>query len=298
MNRSVQAALEFAPPGHFYSPHPDLDEVEARAGELFGDEQQQAPPGIALNAPGQLALLGELARFHAELPWSDAAQPDWRYYYDNFFFCHGDAIALYSLMRHLRPRRIIEIGSGFSSAVMLDVMDRFADVRCELTCIEPYPERLRSRLRPGDETRLTIIEQNLQAVPASRFDALEPGDFLFVDSSHVSKTGSDVNRVVFELLPRLQPGVLVHFHDIFYPFEYPKDWVLAGRAWNEAYLLRAFLQYNAGFEIILFNHFLHCCHAAEIRAALPLSVRNPGGSIWLRKVAAPSPSSPQQTEAA
>ena len=106
---------------------------------------------------------------------------------------------------------------------------------------------------------------------------------MFVDSGHVSKVGSDLNHVVFNVLPRLASGVLVHFHDVYYPFEYPREVLYSGIAWNEAYLLRAFLQYNERFEILLFTTYLETAHAAMVFDAMPLCRRNPGGSLWLRR---------------
>ena len=108
-------------------------------------------------------------------------------------------------------------------------------------------------------------------------------DILFIDSTHVSKLGSDVNRIFFEILPTLQPGVLIHFHDIFWPFEYPSDWVKKGFAWNEAYILRAFLEFNDSFEIIFFASFLHTHHHAWFQENMPLWLKNSGGNIWLRR---------------
>ena len=280
-NRNLETALNFAPPGHFYSPHPDLAQIEADAERLFEKLRVDSLPGIDLNISGQLELLSQFEKFYAELPWSEAGAPPQRYQYRNDFFCYGDAVILYGMMRVFRPRRIIEIGSGFSSAAMLDVIELFLGGDCELVCIEPYAERLRARLRVGGEKNLRIIERNLQDVGVAFFDGLESNDFLFVDSSHVSKIGSDLNRIVFELLPRLSPGVIVHFHDIFFPFEYPKSWILEGRAWNEAYLLRAFLQYNHTFKVLFFNSFMHQVREKEMLASLPLSRQNPGGSLWL-----------------
>jgi len=107
---------------------------------------------------------------------------------------------------------------------------------------------------------------------------------LFVDSSHVSKIGSDVNRIVFDILPILKPGVLVHFHDVLWPFEYPLQWIMEGKAWNEAYLLRAFLQYNSHFEIVLLNSFVGNVFKEFMEANMPTFLKEPGGSLWLRKV--------------
>ena len=285
MDRSREFALRFAPPGHFYSPHADLDQIEDNAHSLFHRPSPKDLPAIDLNVAAQLSLLSRFSQFYKELPWIDATQPSNRYHLANDFFGHGDGIILYCMMRAFRPRRIIEIGSGFSSAAMLDVVELFFDEHCDLRCIEPHPQRLRALLRPDDEgQRLIIMEQKLQDVCLDLFDGLAGNDFLFVDSSHVSKIGSDVNLIFFELLPRLHSGTIIHFHDIFYPFEYPKEWILEGRAWNEAYLLRAFLQFNPAFEVLFFNDFLHQCANAEIAAKLPATTCNPGGSLWLRKV--------------
>jgi len=115
------------------------------------------------------------------------------------------------------------------------------------------------------------------------FDALSSNDILFIDSTHVSKTGSDVNRILFDILPRLSRGVFIHFHDVFYPFEYPKEWVYEGRAWNEDYILRAFLEYNDAFEIVLFGTWLAKFERDLLREMMPMTLENPGGSLWLRK---------------
>jgi hypothetical protein len=124
----------------------------------------------------------------------------------------------------------------------------------------------------------------VQRVPLDVFAQLRAGDVLFIDSSHVVKIGSDVAYLVHEVLPSLAAGVVVHFHDILWPFEYPRDWVLdQGKAWNEAYFVRAFLQFNAAFEILYFNSFIANRHPASLRELLPRCVENPGGSLWLRR---------------
>jgi hypothetical protein len=116
------------------------------------------------------------------------------------------------------------------------------------------------------------------------FLALERNDILFIDSSHVVKIGSDVNFLLGEVLPRLRPGVYVHVHDIFYPFEYPEAWIAEGRVWGEAYALKAFLTFNATFEIVLFNTYLERFHREIFEREMPLCLRNEGGSIWLRRL--------------
>ena len=164
---------------------------------------------------------------------------------------------------------------------MLDTSERYLDWSPRITMIEPYPEQVQELVHPGDLDRVALLSDPVQQVPLSVFAALEAGDVLFIDSTHVSRVGSDVNYEIFEILPALQPGVFVHFHDIFYPFEYPLSWVEEGRGWNEAYVLRAFLEFNDDFEIVLFNDFLAVRAADKIAREMPLWTR--GGSLWLRK---------------
>jgi hypothetical protein len=279
----MERCVQFVPPGHYYSPIPDFDDVRARAESIFARDVDTA--GVDLNAEGQLALLQEFARFHADLPWHAAPRSGLRYYYGNDFFSYGDAIVLSSFMRHVRPRRIIEIGSGFSSCVMLDTNEHFLGGAVALTFVEPHEgDRLFGLLTDAEKRRVDVRPCRFQDLPLDEISSLSPGDVLFVDSSHVSKVGSDVNWLFFRVIPLLSPGVLVHLHDIFYPFEYPREWILEeGRAWNEAYLLRAFLMYNRAVRVEYWCDFVATFHRDRLAAHLPLSLKNTGGSIWLRR---------------
>ena len=272
------------PPGHFYSPIPSLEEVERRKVEIF--DIPRRIPGIHLNEEHQLNLLYELSRYYSEQPFSDHRTVGLRYFFDNPNFRHGEAIILYSMMRHTRPKRIIEIGSGYSSCAMLDINELFFDGSIICTVIDPDLELLLSLIYDQDRNKLEIIRRQVQDVNLAIFSDLTEGDIVFVDSSHVCKIGSDVNYILFHVMPALSPGVLVHFHDICYPFEYPKEWVYQGRAWTEAYLLRAFLQYNNAFTIQLFNSFLGHYHRATLAAKMALCTQNPGSSLWIKKVRA------------
>ncbi len=270
------------PPGHYYSPLPSLDAVRQRRKQIFDRDDDLLEVDVADKA--QRELVRTLAPFANEATFPEVASEGYRYYFQNDFFGHGDAVALHSILRWLRPKRIIEIGSGHSSALILDTNERNLNGEMLCTFIEPYPERLNSLLRCGDRTRAEIIASPLQDVTKDVIGSLEAGDVLFIDSSHVSKVGSDVNLLIFEVLPRLPAGVLVHFHDIFYPFDYPEPWVLEGRGWNEAYILRSYLQANAGYRIRLWNHYLATFHRPEVAQQWPKWDRNPGGSIWLERV--------------
>jgi predicted O-methyltransferase YrrM len=268
-------------PGHFYSPIPSLDEMRAREAELF-DNAPAALPGIDLRGDEQRALIETLAVFYPEMPFPRTQSPETRYWFENWAYSYADAIFLYAMLRHLVPRRVIEIGSGFSSAAMLDTADRWLP-ETSFTFIDPDTSTLEALLLPADRDRVTILRARMQDVPLTTFDALRSNDVLFIDSTHVSKTGSDVNRILFDVLPRLASGVHIHFHDIFYPFEYPKEWVYEGRAWNEDYILRAFLEFNDAFEIVLFGTWLARSHRELLSETMPLTLENPGGSLWLRR---------------
>ncbi len=274
--------LTFAHPGHFYSPIPDLSYVQRHRGDLFVRDRTSIR-GIDLAAQKQIDLVRDLSSYYSQMPFSEEKQDGYRYCFSNPFFGHGSSIILYSIMRHFRPQKIVEVGSGFSSAAMLDVNDRFLDGRIQFTFIEPYPERLLSLLTKNDRERHDVLVNVAQHVPRSTYTDLKTNDILFIDSSHVVKVGSDVVSLVTDILPILQEGVIIHIHDIYWPFEYPEDWVLSGIAWNEAYLVKAFLQFNSSFEILLFNSYLATHHQALMRQYLPLFLPHGGSSLWIRK---------------
>ncbi len=273
------------PPGHYHSPLPDVSDVVSRAVVLFRQDVDLRP-SIDLARDAQLILLNELSRYYEGFDWPEHPDGAHRFHLSQAYFCHGDAIILYAMLRHLKPRRVIEVGSGWSSALMLDTDERFLSKSIHFRFVEPFPERFSSVLLDGDRDRCTVMQERVEDVPVPVFRELEANDVLFIDSSHVSKIGSDVNFLIFEVLPSLNPGVFVHFHDIFWPFEYPKGWILEGRAWNEAYLLRAFLQYNDTFEIVLFNSFVAHAFREFMEVRMPKFLVNPGGSLWLRKTCA------------
>jgi predicted O-methyltransferase YrrM len=274
--------LQFVPPGHFYSPIPNLGEVRKKEDVIFG-RIPRSIPGIELNEQEQLSLLGQFKTYYDELPFKSYKSDGLRYFFENPSYSYSDAICLYCMLRYAKPNRIIEIGSGYSSCVMLDSNDLFFSGSIKLTCIEPFPDLLLSLIRPSDLDRIALIPQRVQDVELSQFEELGQNDILFIDSTHVSKIGSDVNWILFEILPRLSSGVYIHFHDVFYPFEYPKEWIYEGRAWTELYMLRSFLQFNTAFKIVFFNTFMEHFYETSFERDMPLCMRNRGGSIWIRK---------------
>jgi hypothetical protein len=241
-------------------------------------------PGVNLNVTQQLALFDEIKKFYPEQPFEDDKKEGMRYFFQNPNYSYGESIILYCIMRHLQPKKIIEVGSGYSSCVILDTNELFLENTAHCTFIEPYPDLLRSLIKHGDADMVNIITRDLQDINIDIFKELSEGDILFFDSTHVSKINSDVNHIFFEILSQIKSGVYVHFHDICYPFEYPKQWIYQGRAWNEAYILRAFLQYNQAFAIQFFNSYLGYFYKDILSRDMPLYATNPGTSLWMKRV--------------
>jgi hypothetical protein len=269
------------PPGHPYSPLPSDDDV--RRALTRADAASSTLPGIDLREAEQLELLERLLPLYDDLPFA-AAPDEHRYHYDNPYFTYSDAIGYALLLRHLRPRRVVEVGAGYSSALALDVDELYLGGNTRFTFIDPDATRLRS-LVPAAELEDRLVEGPVQDVPLALFDELGPDDILAIDSSHVLKAGSDVQHLVDEVFPRLTTGVHVHVHDVFYPFEYPPSWLESRCAVNEAYVVRALLQSPSAFEIVLFDSYLARFHRDWLAAHMPrvLKGRYPAGGIWLRR---------------
>jgi hypothetical protein len=283
--RRAAAANESFPAGHFYSPIPDFAWLKDNASHALTYEADGIP-GVDLNIPVQLQFLELLGSFAGRFDWPDDQAPSHRYFKNNSYFAGGSAAVLFAMLMERRPARIIEVGSGFSSALMIDTRER-SDYAGEtqLTFIEPYPARLNSLLRDTDRSTCNVVVDFVQNVGFAEFEGLRSGDILFIDSSHVARTASDVLFLFHSVLPALQSGVLIHVHDIYWPFEYPRSWLLEKKwAWNEAYFVRTFLQFNSAFEIVFFNHYLAKCHRAKAESRFPvIAGRAPGSSLWLRR---------------
>lgn len=272
----------FVPPGHFYSPIVDVEELRPR----FSIEPAPGQlPGIAIDDRAHMRLWEEFLPYLQQIPFPERATAPFRYYFENPAFSYADASILYAMLCRFRPRRLTEVGCGFSSVCALDTIDRYLQGNVDVTFIEPHPELLLNLAGDHSERRFEVHAQGVQNADASVFSRLEDGDFLLIDSTHVMKTGSDVCHELFTLLPSLKPGVFVHFHDIFWPFEYGPTWVLdENRSWNEVYGLRAFLMYNDTFEITFFNDYFSKKFRGVVQGGHPIMLRNTGGSLWLRKV--------------
>jgi hypothetical protein len=264
-------------PVHFYQPIPDTQSLPQK---LWDHPSELV--GIDMNDSVQLDLLrNRFPKFRGEyeqFPTKPTGQPS-RFHLNNDFFDGTDALVAYCMVRHFQPRLIIEVGSGFSSLIAAEAAAK--NKSSALICIEPFPREFLRQRFPGLHS---LIEKKVEDIDLDFFSQLGPGDILFIDSSHTIKIGGDVNYLFLEVLPRLRPGVIVHVHDIFLPFDYRRDWVLEEfRFWTEQYLLQAFLTFNSEFEVLMANSYLSHYHMEDLKTAFPNSPWWGGGSFWMRR---------------
>ena len=223
----------------FYSPLPQLEHVPR---DTF--ERRSPCPGIVWDTNRHESLLRELAPFLAEF-----TPPD-EFSWDNVMYGAVESEVLHAMVRHYKPSRIVELGSGFTSLIIAAAarLNAREGRRSRYACFDPFP---RDFVRNGMEGMDSFEALGATEVGQAEFDALADGDILFIDTTHTVKVGSDVNRLMLEVLPTLRPGVVVHVHDIFIPYEYPRGFFESQCYWQEQYLLQALLAENPNFEVLL-----------------------------------------------
>ncbi len=266
--------------------------------ELSGDFQERlsAMPGVAMDDRAALDLLETvfpryMDEFRAAVPLKPLpGSGPGRFHLINGTFMAVDAHVYYAFIRHGKPRRIVEIGGGNSSVLagMACERNRAEDGAApRLTVVEPYPSE---GLRKGFSGLSELVAGKVQDAPMSLFTSLGAGDILFIDSSHVLRSGGDVQHEYLEILPRLAPGVLVHVHDISLPKPYPRVYFEQGLYWNEQYLLQAFLAFNSGFEVVWPGNRMILGYPDKVCAAFPEVhemrreyPRSEPSSFWMRR---------------
>ncbi len=265
--QAVQGGLGVSvTPSHFYFPVPIL--------KSFRDKDWRAPRPCAkldFRLEEQIERLrDELLPFAGEWTFPETDKGDeHRFHFNNGFFEHVDAEVAYSLVRQRKPERVIEIGSGNTTLVLAAALEknRNEGFKSELISIEPYPAAF---LKSGVPGLTQLIEKPVQQVPLDLFRTLGPQDILFIDSSHVVSMDSDVLYECLRILPELAPGVLVHFHDIFTPLDYPEKFVMKNLCfWGEQYLLEAFLAFNTAFHVVWSASAMQQFHPEILRRAFP-----------------------------
>ncbi len=274
-------------PVHFYEPIPDTRTLPQ---SLW--EHPSEMVGVRFEDQAYLDLLRTFHEdFHHEYTsfrLEPSSNPH-EFYLNNGFLSAGDAEILYCMVRHFQPRRILEIGSGYSTLLMIQALKtNLASTPGplpQLTCLDPYPRPFMQGIQDSMPEVIRFHKESIESSGWDIFQSLGANDILFLDSSHVVRIGSDVVKILLEVLPRLQAGVLVHLHDIFLPEEYPEIWVKQmGRFWCEQYLLQAFLAFNQRFRIVWPGAYMRLRHPHEVEKAVPSfhADRNWMGSFWIR----------------
>lgn len=278
-------------PRNVYSPVPDIPPVDDPIWR-----QPAATPGLTIDSIAHLdyvrsVLAPYIAEFSAPLETPDGDG----FYLRNRWYGPGDAQLLYAMVRHHKPRRLLEFGTGYSTLVSARAcaVNAREGYSVEFVSIDPSAHIIGAPA-PG-----VVRHEHLSArsVPLERFLELAAGDILFIDTSHTVKCGSEVNFLILEVLPQLRPGVLVHFHDIFLPYEYPYDWFARETYLAEQYLLQAFLSGNAAYEVVLASHAVARMHHQALAQVIPTlaAVRYGPAAFWIRRL--PDPASIQITAA-
>ncbi len=268
-------------PFHYYQP-------VFHTGKLNPQQfsRPDAMSGIEWNEQQQLELLSEF-QFQEELlevPVNAPAVNSLEFFYANHSYGPADAEMLYNMVRHFKPAKVVEIGSGYSTRMLKKALDvnKAEGVASKHICIEPYEMPWLESLGVDEVVRLKVED-----VDPGVFKELKANDILFIDSSHVLRMGGDVFVEYLQILPVLQQGVIIHIHDIFLPYDYPKDWVVDKRRfWTEQYLLQAFLAFNSSFRILAAVNYLAVHHSGKLADACPVyGILGSGhGSFWMQRI--------------
>lgn len=264
---------------HYYEPlFNPIDIKKSLSGE-------RPLPGLDMNEAEQLRLLSKFdyAEELNKFPIQRNENSPLGFYFENPSFIYGDAEYLYSIIRYLKPGRIVEVGSGYSSLIAAEALRKNKkenpDYECNHVCIEPY------EMPWLEDTGVEVLRKKVEDIPLEYFQQLRPNDIVFIDSSHMVRPQGDVLYEILELLPSLPSGVYVHIHDIFTPFDYPEDWIKSYvRLWNEQYMLEAFLSFNRDFRIVGALNWLKHYHTPDTNRAFPMLASHPGsnpGSFWI-----------------
>ena len=272
-------------PNHYYYPIPD---VETLPDELWYEKSELV--GVDLRDETQIKLLNDFytkyKNEYDQIPVTKTEKPG-EFYLNNGSYQFVDACIYYCMIRENKPKRIIEIGAGNSTLLAIKGLLKNQEETGhlgDLISIEPYPNAL---LKNGILGLSKLYEKKLEDIDTQIFGELESNDILFIDSSHVLRIGGDVKRIYLDILPKLNKGVLVHIHDVFMPYEYPKEWVYKYLYfWNEQYVLQSFLTFNNSFEIIWAGNYIKSDYPKKLAEAFttfdPISKKV--ASFWIKKI--------------
>ena len=273
-------------PVHFYSPVPDINDLEKR--DIWGKRNELR--GIDFRSNEQKKLLKELGvRFSEECQWPlELNENSPEFYLKNPSFSYGCAASTHCMIRYYKPNAVVEIGSGMSSRVIARALRLNGwSKNTQYIIVDPYPSDI---IKNGSLGIPNLVKKRVEMLDPSFFEQLKENDILFIDSGHCVRIGGDVNYLFLNILPLLKPGVIVHIHDVNLPYEYPKTYAtnkIFRQFWTEQYLLQSFLCFNSAFEVLLAMSYLMKDHGEYFREAFPFY--NPdihpfiSGSFWMRR---------------
>lgn len=270
---------------HYYEPVPNYESVSL---EYF--QTKQMFPGFEIDVGTVTASLHKISSYAGECKWPENKSAGTFYFSQNGSFGFSSATILHSTIRSFKSKRVIEVGSGYSSLIILEALKRnYPQGDCKLTCIEPYPEGWLEEVVVRHPCIMDLCTEKVETVNERVFLTLKENDIFFIDSSHVSKLNSDVNYLYLRILPRLTKGTLIHIHDIYIPYEYPQEHFYGKQKffWNEQYFLQAFLTNNRDFEILMPGYFVQRDMNKDFQTAFPQYdplKHRPTSSFWLRKI--------------
>lgn len=260
---------------NFYSPLPQWEQLSE---ETFG--RRNPCHGIVWDTEAHQSFLKDLAPFLSEF------EPPAGFEWDNVMYGAVESEVLHAMIRRFKPNRIVELGSGFTSLIIAEAcrLNAREGRTPNYACFDPFP---RDFVRNGIEGMDSFEPVSAMDVRQEEFDALADGDILFVDTTHTVKVASEVNRLVLEVFPRLAPGVLIHVHDIFLPYEYPREFFQSQCFWQEQYLLQALLAENPNFEVLLPLAALSRDNSDLVGTLMPWHQPPFGpGAFWIRRTPA------------
>lgn len=276
--RIIENAGVKVTPCNFYSSVPSIMEVE-NSFEYLEGQPPYAKCNIFGSPDSSRDLLNTLTRYSSEFepPEEDHPEEPTGFFWKNSQFSHSDAMSYYAFIRHLKPNRIVEIGSGFSTLVALNAVAKNGSG--EIICIEPFPRNFIDRME-----EITLKKVRAQEVTVEQLNSfLKDGDVLFIDSTHTVKTGSDCLHIYLRLLPQLRHDVYVHVHDVFLPFGLPQDWLLGHHIyWTEQYLLLALLLDNPKAEFLFGSSYHKWANKQLLDEFMHGRAKTGGGSFWFK----------------
>jgi len=270
-------------PVHYYTPIPDTRLV-CKRNSLWSKELSLE--GIKLNIEENITFLKTVClpfqQEYLSFP-KEKTNNSLQYYLANGSFGFVSGQMHYCIIRYFKPKKIIEVGAGYSTLVSLKALKKNnkEEFPFEIFTIDPYPPKYLK-----DATGVNIIKKKVEEMDVQFFQDLNKNDLLFIDSSHTVKIGGDVNFLILEVLPKLKKGVIVHIHDIQFPYEYFKSYILKQHLfWQEQYLVQAFLMYNSSFKIIWFASYMHHKYPGLLRKYFsPYSSNRIPTSLYIQKI--------------